>query len=88
MYEDDDLTSDDEVVMEDVISLIGAFIDRSINDRFFNEPPEPVPPAVVQRKKPVTAGRLCFVITRNKSSSWAEDLSEMGSLEKRTRVYN
>ena len=60
MYEDDDLISDDEVVMEDVISLIGAFIDRSISDRFFNEPPEPVPPAVAQRKKPVTTGRLCL----------------------------
>jgi len=37
---------------------------------------------------PVTDERLCFVITKSKSSSWAEDLYDCGYITERNRVYN
>lgn len=32
--------------------------------------------------------RFCFVITKNKSNSWADDLYACGHISERTRVYN
>lgn len=86
---EDELLFDDEVVVEDLVSLIGAFIDRSIANKFFDDPPQPVIPAVTGREKTVICGgRLHFVITKNRSSSWAEDLSDMVSIKELTRVFN
>jgi len=82
---------DDELGLEDSSDFVRAFIDyaakRYENFDFGNSPErEAVPPIMNERQ--VTGGRLCFVITKNRTSSWVEDLSEMVSLEERTRIYN
>ena len=77
---------DDELGLEDSTDLVKAFIDYAAKryENFdFGNRPEPV-----VNERQVTGGRLCFVITKNRTSSWVEDLSEMVSLEERTRVYN
>lgn len=78
---------DDELAWEDSSDVVKAFIDYAAK-RYVDRDclPPPAPPVV--RERPVTGGRLCFVITRSKASSWVEDLSEMVSIEERTRIYN
>jgi hypothetical protein len=90
---------DDELELDDALNLIRCFINFSLNkqDQCGNQH-EPVPPALSERpvimerpvtsEKPVTSGRLCFVITKNKSSSWVEDLADCVSVEERSRIYN
>lgn len=78
---------DDELGWEDPFDPVKAFVDYAAKRYMdFGSLPEPVQPVVSER--PVTGGRLCVVITRNKASSWVEDLSEMVTIEERTRVYN
>jgi hypothetical protein len=50
------------------------------------EQQEPFLPKLSEKQD--TGGRLCFVITQNKSSSWVEDLYDCISVTERTRVYN
>lgn len=73
-------------MMDDELDLIKNFIEYSINktDTCFNQH-EPAPQVASER--PV-GGKLSFVITKNKSCSWAEDLHECRSVDERTRVYN
>ncbi len=77
---------DDELAWVDSSDVVKAFVDYAAK-RYVDRDclPEPASPIV---ERPVAGGRLCFVITRNKASSWVEDLSEMMSIEERTRVYN
>lgn len=80
---------DDELGLEDSSDLVKAFIDyaaKRYEDFDFGNRLESVPPVLDERQ--VAGGRLCFVITKNRTSSWVEDLSEMVSLEERTRIYN
>ncbi|HBG19495.1 MAG TPA: hypothetical protein DDY32_09550 [Desulfobulbaceae bacterium] len=74
-------------MMDDELDLIKGFIEYSINrtDTCFNQQ-EPAPQVICERS--LAKGGLHFVITKNKSSSWAEDLHECRSVAERTRVYN
>lgn len=80
---------DDELGLEDSSDLVKAFIDYAAKryENFdFAIRSEPAQSVINERQVP--GGRLCFVITKNRTSSWVEDLSEMVSLEERTRIYN
>ena len=84
---DEELPPDDYLGVDDPLDLVRAFIDCTLAKSFFcDSQQEPAAPAKVA--KPLTNGRLCFVITKNKSSSWAEDLSDFTSLAELNRVYN
>ena len=74
-------------MLDDDLDLLKNFIEYSINrkETCFNKL-EPAPQVISER--PLTCGKTCFVITRNKSCSWAEDLYECRSIADRTRVYN
>lgn len=84
---------DDELELDDALNLIRCFINYSLNKQGrCDNRQESVPPAILERpitrKKPVTGGKLRFVITKSKSSSWVEDLADCVSIEERTRIYN
>lgn len=38
--------------------------------------------------KPATKKRLCFIITKNKSNSWADDLYACGHIADLNRIYH
>lgn len=80
---------DDESCLFDSSDYVKAFLDyaaKRYEDVDFSARLEPLPPADHERS--VASGRLCFVITKNKTSSWVEDLAEMVSLEEKTRIYS
>ena len=74
-------------MLDDELDLIKGFIEYSINrtDTCFNQHE---PAAQIFSERPLAKGSLHFVITKNKSCSWAEDLHECRSVAERTRVYN
>ena len=74
-------------MLDDELDLIKGFIEYSINrtDTCFNQQ-EHAPQVISERS--LAKGGLRFVITKNKSCSWAEDLHECRSVAERTRVYN
>ena len=41
-----------------------------------------------KNKKAAIPEKLCFVITKNKSNSWADDLYACGRIADQTRVYH
>lgn len=83
---DEELPPDDYLGVDDPLDLVRAFIDCTLAKSFFcDSQQEPAAPAKVARSP---HGRLCFVITKNKSSSWAEDLADFTSLAELNRVYN
>jgi hypothetical protein len=41
-----------------------------------------------KKKKAAVPEKLCFVITKNKSNSWADDLYACGRIADQTRVYH
>ncbi len=41
-----------------------------------------------RQPKPAENKRLCFVITKNKSNSWVDDLYACGRITDLNRVYN
>ena len=41
-----------------------------------------------KNKKAALPEKLCFVITKNKSKSWADDLYACGRIADQTRVYH
>jgi hypothetical protein len=78
---------DDELGLDDPSDLARPFLDyarKNYDD--LHSCPEPGPPTAKERT--LTGGRLCFVITKHKASSWAEDLAEMVTIEEKTRVFN
>ena len=82
---------DDVVGLEDPLDGFRAFARYSVNQsEYRSNLHEPIPLPIISEPPvtPVTNGRLCFVITKNKASSWAEDLSELVNVEERTRIYN
>lgn len=74
-------------MLDDELDLIKGFIEYSINrtDTCFSQH-ESAPQVISER--PLDKGSLRFVITKNKSCSWAEDLHECRSVAERSRVYN
>jgi len=80
---------DDELGLDDPSDLVKAFIDYAAK-RYenFDFGIRPEPAQSVMNERQVSGGRLCFVITKNRTSSWVEDLSEMVSLEESTRIFN
>lgn len=74
-------------MMDDELDVSKGFIAHSINKpKNCNDQQEAVLPGISD--SPDTSGRLCFVITKNKSSSWVEDLYDCVNIAERTRVYN
>ena len=41
-----------------------------------------------KNKKTAVPEKICFVITKNKSNSWADDLYACGRIADQTRVYH
>ena len=79
--------SDDYLEMEDSFDLITAFVDCTLAESFFCDSYiESAAPA--KNEKLDSRRRFCFVITKNKSSSWAEDLADFTSIAVLNRVYN
>lgn len=74
-------------MMDDELDLLREIIGHSAGKpKNCKDQQEPFLPKLSE--KTATDGRLCFVITKNKSSSWVEDLYECISVNERTRVYN
>lgn len=73
-------------MLDDELDFIKSFIEYSLNrtDSCFGQH-ESAAPVVSERP---LKGHLQFVITKNKSSSWAEDLHECRSVAERTRIYS
>lgn len=74
-------------MMDDELDLLREIVGHSTGKpKNCNDQQEPFLPKLSE--KSTTDGRLCFVITKNKSSSWAEDLYDCISVTERTRIYN
>lgn len=83
----DEEVLDDHVEMEDPLDLIIGFVDSTLAKSFFSDSyVEPAAPARDEQFCP--SQRFCCVITKNKSSSWAEDLADFTSIAEQNRVYN
>lgn len=83
----EEVEMDDELALDESLDLIRVFFERYRSQIIKDGFEEPVPPPVVD-ERPVINGQLCFVITRNRSFSWAEDLSHFVRIEESKRVYN
>lgn len=83
----DDEPLDDYVEMEDPLSLIIGFVDSALAKSFFHD--DYIEPAVpVSHEEFAPSQEFCCVITKNKSSSWAEDLANFTTMAELNRVYN
>ncbi|KJS00353.1 MAG: hypothetical protein VR65_12595 [Desulfobulbaceae bacterium BRH_c16a] len=83
--ENEEIVMDDELAWEDAVDLIKTYIESSVNEKFN---PQKQDVATAYNERPAPHRRLCFVITKNKTSSWAEDLADCVSFEERNRVFN
>ena len=71
---------DEEMLKKDVFELINTFINCSINKSELLSYPRRI-----EKRK---LENLSFVITRSKSSSWAEDLADFRSVEESNCAFN
>lgn len=72
---------DEELEKRDVFELITTFINLSVNKADISD-------RRPTAGKPTSANELSFVITRHRTSSWAEDLAQFISIEERNRPCN
>lgn len=71
---------DEEMLKKDIVELINTFINRSINKTDLLDYPRRIEKRRLEN--------VSFLITRSKSSSWAEDLADLGSIEEKDRAFN
>lgn len=84
---DEELALDDQLGVDDPLDLIRAYIDCALAKSFFCDS-HLEHAAPVKNDQQDSDRRLFFVITRNRSSSWSEDISDYTSIAERNRTYN